>query len=522
VLLIACANVGNLFLVRSLLRRHEITVRMALGAGRGRLLRQLFTEGVILAVAAAAGGVLVAYWLRNVLVLAFPPGLPGIIINLPGHIDWRVLVVSAGVCIVATLLFALAPAIQASKVDLAGALKTESGGVVSGRRGSWLRSVLVLVQVCLSFVLVASAGLLIRSLQRIQSASPGFSTQGVILSSIDLFSAGYSPARARIFDDELLNRVRALPGVESATFSGVRPFSYVDYGSAPITIDGYQSAPEEQPTAEYNKVGEAYFTTIGIPLIAGRDFTRADDENAPLVAIVNESMAAKYWPGKDPIGQRLQMKDRWLQVVGVAKNSNYHTKLEAPKSFFYIPMRQNFSVQCGLIIRTQQSPGAILTALAQGVHALDPNLAPLDTITVQEQVDRMSYTQRLSVVLLGIFGGVAVLLAVIGLYGVMSYVVSQSTRELGLRMALGANVADLLRLIMARGVVLTAGGVGLGILAAFALTRSLGNLLYKVSPHDPLAFGTAFAVIMIASLGACFFPAWRATRIDPVQALREQ
>jgi predicted permease len=522
VLLIACANVGNLFLVRSLLRRHEITVRMALGAGRGRLLRQLFTEGVILAVAAAAGGVLVAHWLRNVLVLAFPPGLPGIIINLPGHIDWRVLVVSAGVCIVATLLFALAPAIQASKVDLAGALKTESGGVVSGRRGSWLRSVLVLVQVCLSFVLVASAGLLIQSLQRIQNASPGFSTQGVILSSIDLFSAGYTPERARIFDDELLNRVRALPGVESATFSGVRPFSYVDYGSVPIATDGYQPAPDQQPAAEYNKVGEGYFSTIGIPLVAGREFTRADDENAPLVAIINETMAGKYWPGKDPIGQRLQVKDRWLQVVGVAKNSNYHTKLEAPKSFLYIPMRQNFSVQCGLIIRTQQSPGAILTALAQEVHALDPNLAPLDTITMQEQVDRMSYTQRLSVVLLGIFGGVAVLLAVIGLYGVMSYVVSQSTRELGLRMALGANVADLLRLIMSRGVVLTAGGLGLGILTAFALTRSLGNLLYKVSPHDPLAFGTAFTVIMIASLGACFFPAWRATRIDPVQALREQ
>jgi putative ABC transport system permease protein len=522
VLLIACANVGNLFLVRSLLRRHEITVRMALGAGRGRLLRQLFTEGVILAVAAAAGGVLVAYWFRNALVLAFPPGLPGIIINLPGHIDWRVLVVSAGVCIVATLLFALAPAIQAGKVDLAGALKAESGGVVSGRKGSWLRSALVLVQVCLSFVLVAGAGLLMQSLQQIQNASPGFSTQGVILSSIDLLSAGYTPDRARIFDDELLNRVRALPGVESATFSGVRPFSYVDYGSVPIAIDGYQSAPDQQPAAEYNKVGEGYFSTIGIPLVAGREFTRADDGNAPLVAIVNETMAGKYWPGKDPIGQRLQVKDRWLQVVGVAKNSNYHTKLEAPKPFFYVPMRQNFSVQCGLVIRTRQTAAEIVTPLAEEVYKLDRNLAPLDTISMQDQVNRMTYTQRLSVTLLGVFGGVALLLAVIGLYGVMSYVVSQSTRELGLRMALGANVADLLRLIMARGVVLTAGGVGLGILAAFALTRSLGNLLYKVSPHDPLAFGTAFAVIMIASLGACFFPAWRATRIDPVRALREQ
>jgi ABC-type antimicrobial peptide transport system permease subunit len=187
-----------------------------------------------------------------------------------------------------------------------------------------------------------------------------------------------------------------------------------------------------------------------------------------------------------------------------------------------VPLRQNFSVSCGLIIRTQQSPGAILTPLAQAIQSLDPNLAPLDTITMQEQVDRMTYTQRLSVVLLGIFGAVALLLAIIGLYGVMSYAVSQRTRELGLRMALGADVPDLLRLIMSRGVMLTAAGVGLGIVAAFGVTRFLGELLYKVNPHDPLAFGTAFAVITIASLGACFLPAWRATRIDPVQALREQ
>jgi putative ABC transport system permease protein len=522
VLLIACANVGNLFLVRSLLRRHEITVRMALSAGRGRLLRQLFTEGVILAVAAAAGGVLVAYWLRNVLVLAFPPGLPGIIINLPGHIDWRVLVVSAGICIVATLLFALAPGIQASKVDLAGALKAESGGVVSGRRGSWLRSALVLVQICLSFVLVAGSGLVIQSLQRVQNASPGFSTKGVVLSVVDLFSAGYNTDRARTFNDELLNRIRVLPGVESVALARVRPFSHRDYSSGPIAVDGYQPAPDEQPTADYNEVSEGYFITIGIPIVSGREFTRNDDENAPLVVIVNETMAAKYWPGKDPVGQRLQVKGRWMQVVGVAKNSNYRTKLETPQAFFYVPLRQNFSVQTGVIIRTQQSAAAILTPLAESVHALDPNLAPLDTITMQEQVDRMTYTQRLSVALLGIFGAVALFLAVIGLYGVMSYVVSQSTRELGLRMALGADVADLLRLIMSRGVMLTAGGIGLGIVASFGVTRFLGDLLYKVNPHDPLAFGTALAVIMIGSLAACFFPAWRATRIDPFRALREQ
>jgi macrolide transport system ATP-binding/permease protein len=522
VLLIACANVGNLFLVRSLLRRHEMTVRVALGAGRSRLLRQLFTEGLILALVAATGGILVAHWLRNALVLAFPSPAPGVIISLPGHIDWRVLVVSAAVCICSTLLFALAPAIQASNVDLAGALKSESSGVVSSRRGSWLRSGLVLVQISLSFVLVAGAGLLIQSLLRIQKASPGFSTEGVVLSSVDLFSAGYNAERAKTFDDELVNRIRALPGVESVALSRVRPFSYRNYSSSPIAVDAYQPAPDEQPTADYNEVSEGYFTTIGIPLVSGREFTRSDDENAPLVVIINETMAAKYWPGRDPVGQRLKVKNRWMQVVGVAKNSKYRTKLETPIPFFYVPLRQNFSVQTGLVIRTQQSPAAILTPLAQAIQVLDPNLAPLDTITMGEQIDRMTYTQRLSVVLLGIFGAVALLLAVIGLYGVMSYAVSQSTRELGLRMALGAGVSDLLRLIMSSGAILTAVGIGLGIVGAFAVTRLLGNLLYKVSPYDPLAFGTALVVITTASLAACFLPAWRATRIDPIQALRDQ
>jgi predicted permease len=520
VLLIACANVSNLLLVRSLLRRHEMTVRLAMGAGRSRLLKQLFTEGLILSALAAVGGIAVAHWCRNTLVLAFPSPTPGIVINLPGEIDWRVLGLSAGVCIFSTVLFALVPAIQASNVDLSGALKTESGGVVGGHGRSRLRSGLVLVQVSLSFVLLAGAGLLLQSLQRIENASPGFSMRDVVVAGVDLFSAGYKVERAKIFKDQLSDRVRALPGVESVAVARVRPFSYGNYSTAPIAVDDYQPAPDEQPTADYNEVSEGYFATIGIPLISGREFTRTDDENSPLVAVVNETMAAKYWPGKNPIGHRLQVKDRWMQVVGVAKLSNYRTKLEAPMPFFYVPMRQNPFVQCGLIIRTRQTPGAMMTALAQEIHALDPNLAPVDTITMQEQVDRMSYTQRLAVTLLAIFGGMALLLAAIGLYAVMSYAVSQNTRELGLRMALGAGVSDLLRLVMSRGLLLTAGGVMLGAIAALALTRLMGNLLYKVSPRDPFAFGLAFVVMTIVALVACFLPAWRATRIDPVRALR--
>ncbi|PYJ79735.1 MAG: hypothetical protein DME69_03625 [Verrucomicrobia bacterium] len=231
-------------------------------------------------------------------------------------------------------------------------------------------------------------------------------------------------------------------------------------------------------------------------------------------------MAAKYWPGKNPLGQRLKVKDRWMEIVGIAKNANYRTKLEPPGPFFYVPLRQNFGVQNSLLIRTREKPGAIMNALAREVHALDPNLAPWPASPLQEQIDEMSYSQRLAVTLVSIFGAMALFLAAIGLYAVMSYAVSQSTRELGLRMALGAGVADLLRLVMSRGLALTAGGVVLGAIVALGLTRLMGNLLYKVSPRDPLAFGVAFVVMTIVALIACFFPAWRATRVDPVRALR--
>jgi macrolide transport system ATP-binding/permease protein len=521
VLLIACANVSNLLLARSLLRRHEMTMRLALGAGRGRLIRQLFTEGLLLAFIAAAGGIAVAYWCRNALVLSFPSPAAGIVIDFPGQIDWRVLVVAIAICIGATMLFALVPAIQASHVDLSSALKIEAGGVVGGSSRSRLRSSLVLVQVSLSFVLLAGTGLLMQSLQRMQNTSPGFSTD-VIVSGADLFSAGYNLERAKAFNTQLLERVREIPGVESATLSRLTPFSYADFSSAPLEVDGYQPAPDEQLNLSHLEVGEDYFKTLSIPIVAGREFQRTDDENAVPAAIINETMAAKYWPGKDPIGQRFKMKDRWLQIVGVAKNVNYENKLELPRSFFYVPVRQNFLENNNLLIRTRETPGAIRNALAREVHALDPNLAPTAPFRVQEQVDRKGYQQRLAATLIAIFGAMALFLAGIGLYAVMSYSVSQATRELGMRMALGAGARDILQLVFSRGLRLTIAGIGIGGLAALLLTRLMGNLLYRVSPQDPLAFGSALAVITIASLAACFLPARRAIRIDPAQVLREQ
>jgi macrolide transport system ATP-binding/permease protein len=519
VLLIACANVSNLLLARSLLRRHEMTMRLALGAGRRRLIKQLFTEGLLLAIIAAAGGISVAYWCRDALVLAFPSPAAGIVIDLPGQIDWRVLVFSVAICVGATMLFALVPAIQASHVDLSGALKAEGGGVVGSSSRSRLRSSLVLVQVSLSFVLLAGTGLLLQSLQRMQNTSPGFSTD-VIVSGADLVSAGYNLERAKAFDTQLLDRVREIPGVESATLVRLMPFSYGVFSTAPLNIDGYQPAPDEQLNSSYLEVGEDYFKTLGIPVEAGREFQRTDDENAMPVTVINQTMAAKYWPGKDPIGQRLKVKDRWLQIVGVARNVNYENKLELPRTFFYVPVRQSFLQSNNLLIRSRETPAAIRTALAREMHALDPNLAPTAPFRVQEQVDRKGYTQRLAATLVAIFGAMALFLAAIGLYAVMSYSVSQSTRELGMRMALGAETRNILRLVLSRGLRLTIAGIAIGAVAALLLTRLMGTMLYKVNPRDPIAFGLALIILIVVALIACFVPARRATRIDPVRALR--
>ena len=519
VLLIACANVGNLLLVRSFARRHEMTVRLAIGAGRGRLVKQLFTEGLILAAFGAVGGLLVAHWCRHALVLLFP-ARGGVAMHLPGEIDWRVLALSAGVCVIATLLLGLVPAMQTGKIDVAGALKAESAGVVGGRGRAWIRSGLVVMQVALSFLLLVGGGLLLQSLQKIRNTNPGFSTHRVLDTFVSLVAAGYDAPRSQSFRDELIERVRALPGVESAAFGRMTPMSYGSYSSTQIAVDGYQPPPGEQPTVQYNEVGPDYFVTLGIPLLSGREFTRADDEKGALVAIVNETMAARYWRGQNPIGQRVQVKGRWMQVVGMAKDSKYQSMREAPKPFFYVPLRQNFARSASLFIRTPLRPKTMATALLREVRSLDGNLALFEVITLQEQVDRSTSPQQVAVTLVAVLGGLALLLSVIGLYGVMSYTVSQSTRELGLRMALGAGASNLLRLVLSRGLALTAGGVLLGAAAALVLTRLLGNLLYKVSPRDPLAFGSALVVMAVAAVTACFLPAWRATRTDPARALR--
>ena len=518
VLLIACANVGNLLLVRAFSRRHEMTVRLALGARRARLVKQVMTEGLILSGLAAGGGLVLAWWCRNLLVRLIPPRSAPL--RLAGELDWRVFAVTAGVCVLATVLFALVPAMQSSQTEITEALRSESSGVVGGRRKTWFRSSLVVLQVSLSFLLLVGAGLVLESLYRLRSASPGFSTDRVVTTSFTFASAGYDAARARTFEDDLLPRVESLPGVESASWSRTVPFTFLSPASAPIAVDGYDVPPGQQLSANFMEVGPGYFATMRIPLVSGRDFTRSDDENSQPVAIVNELMVQKFWRGADPVGQRLQSNGKWLQIIGVAKTSKYGSFMENPLSFFYVPLRQNFGLLATLELRTAVPPQALTSLLGREIRALDPNMPVYEAVSMREVVNRSMAAPQVAVTLLMVFGSLALLLSAIGLYAVMSCAVSQGTRELGLRMALGARAPDLLRMVVGKGFALTGGGVALGAAAAFGLTRLLGYLLYQVSPRDPLAFGSAVVVMALVALVATILPAWRATRIDPVKALQ--
>ena len=519
-LLIACANVGNLLLLKAVSRRRELTIRLAVGAGRRRLVRQMLTEAVILSAIAAVCGLVAAFWARGALVFVFPPrGTTPL--RLPADLDVRVLFLSVGIAFAATLVFGLIPAMLASKVDLLGGLKTDSAGAVGSRARARVRATLVFVQVAVSFVLIVGAGLVVESLYHMRTKSPGFDADRVLVTYIDLAAADYDVNRANLFKDRLVERIGALPGVEAAAFVGGPPFAYAGGGSAPVAVDGYQTEPGEAPTVDYTQIGAGYLRTLGIPLVAGREFTRDDNETSDPVAVVNEPMAVRYWRGRDPVGSRVVVGGRAMRVVGVAKLSKHRDLMEPPAPFFYVPLRQTTARGQTLMIRTVLAPSMMATALGAEVRALDASLTPDQLMTMREQINRMNQSTAMAVRLLTTFGTIALILAAIGLYGVMSFNVTQNARELALRLALGADPSSLLRRILGGGLLLTAGGTACGAVAAIGLTRLLGTLLFEVSPRDPATFATAFATMAIASSVACLLPALRATRTDPVAALRE-
>ena len=520
VLLIVCANVANLLLVRAMARKSELSVRRAIGAGRGRLMRQLITEGLILSVAGTALGVLIAYSSRNTLGLFFAPR-GGANLVFGSDFSGHVLSLTVLIGVASTVVFALVPALQATQIDLAGAMRAAAPGAIGGGARGRLRGSLVLVQVSLSVLVLVCAGLVVRSLGRLLTSDPGFETDRVVMTTINLFAAGYDTARAHRFEDDFLARGRAMSGVKSVALARNLPFSTRPYDNGPILIDGYSPARDEQPTADYNAVAPGYFATLSIPLVAGRDFGAADADTSLPVAIVSRAMAERYWGRESPIGKRLKLRDTWMQVVGVAADIKYRSLTQTPSMLFYVPLSQQRPTTVAIFLRTQATnPAVVAPSTLNAIHAIDPNVSPYEFVSLREQVNRSTSGLQITATLLMLFGVVAFLLAAIGLYGVISYMVSQSTRELGVRVALGATPSALITLVMASGLRLTLAGIGVGVALALGTTRLLGDMLFHVGPRDPSVFVGVIVVMTAASAAACLLPAWRASRLDPVRALR--
>lgn len=517
VLLIACANIANLLLARATARRKEIAIRLAVGASRTRLIRQLLTESFVLSLIGGVIGYLVALWSRDILgTLTFSNNAN---VAISGF-DPFVLGFALAVTFLSGLLFGLAPALQASKPDLVPTLKNETSPSRRRTRLS-LRQALVVAQVALSLVALVSAGLFIRSLQNALAVNPGFITENVLLLSFNLAREGYSDEQGKQFQREMIERVHALPGVEAASFAQNRLLAPTILRTT--FIEGRETEDDGHGiSVRVNNVDHDFFTTIGIPILRGRAFDDTDNETAPLRVIINEAMANQFWPGQDALGKRFRFsrEQQYREIIGIARDSKYNSLVEPRLPFAYVSLRQNYSSLMTLHVRASRDVSALTSSIRNQVREIDPNLPILNVGTVSESLSRSLGNERTNAILLGIFGGLALLLSAIGLYGVISYTVSQRTHEIGIRMALGARQSSVVALVVKQGVTLALTGVGIGIVGAFVLMRLLSGLLFNVSATDPITFIVVPAILTGVALAACFVPARKAARTDPMIALR--
>ncbi len=520
VLLIACSNIANLLLARAAERRREIAVRLALGSSRGRLVRQLMAEGVVLATAGAALGLLFALWTSR-LIVSFKPPLP-IPVALDLGLDFRVFAFTVGLGLLAGVLCGLAPALQASRTDLIAAIKGDGSALGRTYRRFGLRNALVVAQVALATVLLACAGLFVRSLTSAQTIDPGFTLdRGASMTLALGFGSRYSEPEGLALFESLRERAKALPGVHDAAWVEYLPLSLA-LNSRDTQLEGQEVLPEDEwPEIDTVRAGPGYFETLGVALVRGRGFSQADDAEAPPVVVVNEALAERYWPGEEALGKRLRFDEEapWATVVGVARTAKYRTLGEEPRPFVYRSHLQDYGSMMTLVVAAGDEAQA-LAALRRELEALDPKVPIFDQGLLSEHLDVMLFPARMAAALLAAFGGLGLVLASVGLYGVVAYSVSRRTREVGIRMAIGAGRGDVLRLVVREGMVLVAVGLVLGLAAALAGGQLLGGLLYGIEPHDPLTFLAVAAVLAAVALAANLLPARRATRVDPMVALR--
>ena len=521
VLLIACANVANLLLTRAAAREREIAIRSALGASRTRLIRQLLTESVLLSFMGAALGLVLAYWTLNALRWFSPQNIP----RLPSiHVDGRVLAFTTVVAIVTGVLFGIIPALRSSRLNLGETLKEGARNLIAVRHQR-LRSALVISELAVSLVLLISAGLLIRSFMRVQRVDPGFNPVNVLTLRLSVAGTSYKGERRGIFYDELLQKIRRLPGVEAAGATTILPLSG-SIGWGGITIEDYHAEMgQAQIQADQRSADVGYFEAMKIPLIEGRFFNDQDSKDSQPVVIVDDQMARTYWPSSSPVGRRVKTggadsKDPWLTVVGVVRSVKQYDLETNSRVALYRPLQQQPASTLYLAVRSSVPAAAIAAVVAGEVKAIDANVPIFEVKTMNLRMYESLARRRFAMLALGLFAALALVLAVVGIYGVMSYSVAQRTSELGIRLALGAQPSDVLRLVLRHGLTLALVGVVVGAIASVAVTRLLATLLFGVAATDLLTFVSVSAALILVALVACLVPARRATKVDPLVALR--
>ncbi|MBZ5608401.1 MAG: ABC transporter permease [Acidobacteriia bacterium] len=529
VLLIGCANVANLMLARAGTREKEIAVRTSLGANPARLIGQLLTESVVLAVIGGLAGLLLAYWATPALVKLAPANIPR---ADEISLDWRVLVFTLAISVVTGIVFGLAPALLTVSSDLNSILKTSGRSTTGYRTRSRARDAFVVSEIAACVALLIGAGLLIRSFERLQDVNPGFRADHLLTMQISLPETRYSGLKVALFYQQLLERVQALPGVKAAGVSRFLPLGGGD-ASANFQIAGQPSgAIADQPRAKFRATSEAYFAAVGIPLLQGRLFDRTDGQNSPKVVIINDLARRRYWPNQDPIGKRIQAgfdESNWATIIGVVGNVR-HAGLDAeisPETYYHYlqipPEVMNFAEgTMALVLRTSGDPAALTPEVRNELRTLDPNQPVFNVRTMAEVISGSVAQPRFRTLLLTIFASLALLLAAIGLYGVMAYSVTQRVNELGVRAALGAQPSDILKLVVGHGLRLALVGIGAGVLLALAGSRIISRLLFGVKVIDPLTFGVTCLGMLAVSTLACLVPALKATRVEPAKALRAE